>query len=95
MADLKIEERSSNGSSNLEDVKHPNDLKVDLDKLRAKIDKTINTPQRIKIGKYTIEEIDGKLMISDGSFKFSINEMYDVLVNHCEALKVLINDKGI
>ena len=82
-----------------------NNLMVDLNELKAKISnqmkKANETPQQIKIGKYTIEEIDGKLMISDGkegeargsegSFKFSVNEMYEVLINHCEALKTLIN----
>ena len=98
MTDLKINKQSSNGS--------PNDLKIDLDELRAKIEtqriKINETVQQgnivpaakaLKIGKYAIEEIDGKLMISDGKVKFCINEMYEVLFNHCEALKVLIKDK--
>ena len=90
-------------------MSNTSNLKIDLDELKAKIEtqraKINETIQQIKIGKYTIEEIDGKLMISDGkegeargsegSFKFSVNEMYEVLINHCEALKVLIKDKGV
>ena len=76
-------------------MSNANDLKINLDELRAKIEtqraKINETVQQIKIGKYTIEEIDGKLMISDGKVKFSVNEMYEVLINHCEALKTLIN----
>jgi len=86
---------NSKSSPNLEGV-HPNNLKIDLDELKAKIDaqtKALEPPQQIKIGEYTIEEIDGKLMVSNGSFKFSVNEMYEVLINHCEALKTLIKDK--
>ena len=71
------------------------DLKINIDELKAKINNQMNkvneTVQQIKIGKYTIEEIDGKLIISDGKVKFSVNEMYEVLFNHCEALKTLIN----
>ena len=99
MADLKINKQSSNGSPNDLKVEErsSNNLMVDLDELRAKIEtqrtKINETVQQIKIGKYTIEEIDGKLIISDGKVKFCINEMYEVLINHCEALKVLIKDK--
>ena len=70
-------------------------LKVDLDELRAKINaqtsKDNEIPQQLKIGEYVIEEIDGKLTISNDKVNFSVNELYEVLINHSEALKVLIN----
>ena len=97
MADLKINKQSSNGSPNDLKVEErsSNNLMVDLDELRAKIEtqRAKIEGEALKIGKYTIEEIDGKLIISDGKVKFCINEMYEVLINHCEALKVLIKDK--
>ena len=83
MTDITVKKRNSN------------DLKINLDELRAKIEaqtkKANETPQQLKVGKYTIEETDGKLMINDGKVNFSVNEMYEVLINHCEALKTLIN----
>ena len=62
-------------------------LKVDLEKLKAK-----NTPPlEIKVGEYTIKDTGSELVISNSQSNISINEIMDVLRNHSEALKILLN----